>query len=304
MFDVIVVPVDGSPFGELALPKALGIGCESGGEVRLVSVITPVSSTFGSEEDRILEEDRLDVSRAQAREYMEELLKRVILSGCDVPISCHVEDGPVVTGLDDHVRAAGADLLVMTTHGWGPLRRAWLGSVADGLIRRTPCPVLAIRPKEGETPSLEKERLGHILVTLDGSRQSRDILEYAKAMARAFDARITLFRAIPPHFPISSPYTSHSTPAFQGLEAEEQAARESLETEAESLRTEGFSVEVATREGAHPAEGILEYAVGHEVDLIAMATHGRGGVSRLVLGSVADKVLRGGNIPVLLHRAP
>lgn len=303
MFDKIVVPVDGSPFGELALPKALGIGCQSGGEVRIVSVVTPLSSTFGSEEDRVLEEDRLAMSRVQAQEYMEDLQKRVILSGCDVPISCHVEDGSVVEALDAHVRAAGADLLVMTTHGWGPLRRAWLGSVADGLIRRTPCTILAVRPREGERPSLEKDRFSHILITLDGSRESLDILPDARAFAGAFDSRLTLFRAIPPHFPLSSPYTSHTTHLFQGLDAEKLAARESLEAEAQTLRQEGLSVEVATRTGVHPAEGILEYAQSHEVDLIAMATHGRGGVSRLVLGSVADKVLRSGNVPVLLHRS-
>ncbi|MFO8173301.1 MAG: universal stress protein [Gemmatimonadota bacterium] len=303
MFDKIVVPVDGSPFGELALPKALGIGCRSGGEVRIVSVVTPLSSTFGSEEDRMLEEERLAMSRVQAQEYMEDLQKRVILSGCDVPISCHVEDGSVVKALDAHVRAAQADLLVMTTHGWGPLRRAWLGSVADGLIRRTPCTILAVRPREGERPSLEKDRFSHILITLDGSRESLDILPDARALAGAFDSRITLFRAIPPHFPLSSPYTSHTTHLFQGLETEKLAARESLEAEARTLRQEGLSVEVATRAGVHPAEGILEYSRSHEVDLIAMATHGRGGVSRLVLGSVADKVLRSGNVPVLLHRS-
>mgnify|MGYP006278187383 CR=1 FL=1 len=304
MFHKIVVPVDGSEFGELALPKALGIACQSGGEVRIVTVITPVASAFGSDEDQMLEEERLKVSRIQARDYMEDLQKRVILSGCDVPISCHVEDGSVVEALDAHVRAFDADLLVMTTHGWGPLRRAWLGSVADGLIRRTPCPVLAIRPREGEKPSLEKERFTHLLVTLDGGHQSLEILPYVRAMARSFESRITLFRAIPPHYPLTSPYTSHTTPVFQGLESEEKVAREALETEADGLRREGFFVNVAVRSGAHPAEGIVEYAEASGVDLIAMATHGRGGVSRLILGSVADKVLRGTNLPVLVHRAP
>jgi nucleotide-binding universal stress UspA family protein len=304
VFDEIVVPVDGSVFGELALPKALGIACLSGGEVRIVTVITPLATAFGSDEDQLLEEDRLQVSRSQANAYMEDLQKRVILSGCDVPISCHVEDGSVVDALDAHVRAARADLLVMTTHGWGPLRRAWLGSVADGLIRRTPCPVLAIRPRKGEKPSLEKDRFQHIMVTLDGGTQSLEILPHALALAQTFEARLTLLRVIPPHYPLTSPYTSHTTHAFQGLEAEEKVAREALEAEAQDLRQKGYSVDVAVRSGAHPADGIVDYAEKHGVDLVAMATHGRGGVSRLILGSVADKVLRGGNTPVLLHRAP
>jgi len=84
---------------------------------------------------------------------------------------------------------------------------------------------------------------------------------------------------------------------------EEKAAREALEVEAESLRADGFTVEVETLTGANPAEGILDFAQKAQVDVVAMATHGRGGVARLVLGSVADKVIRGGNTPVLLHRA-
>ena len=303
MFDEIVVPVDGSPFGELALPRALGIACKTGGEVRLVNVVTPLPSSQGSKEDQTLELDRVTLARQKAEEYMADLQKRVILSGCDVPISCHVELSAVVEGIDGHARDAGADLLVMTTHGWGPLKRAWLGSVADGLLRRTPCPILAIRPRDGEELNLVEDQFRHVLITLDGSPESREILPFAKAIAQAAKARITLLRVISPHFPLSSPFTSHSSHEFQALEGEEEASREALETEAEALRAEGFDVAIATVSGVHPPHGILEYANGHKVDLVAMATHGRGGVARLILGSVADKVIRGGNIPVLLHRS-
>jgi len=304
MFDEIIVPVDGSTFGELALPRALGIACKSGGEVRLLTVVTPIPAFQGTVEEEALESERVDLARDRAESYMTDLQKRVILSGCDVPISCHVEVGPVVDGLDDHARAAGADLLVMTTHGWGPLRRAWLGSVADGLLRRTPCPILVIRPKEGEGPKLEEAGFEHLLVTLDGSAQSREILPFAKGLSRLFDARMTLLRVIPPHFPLSSPFTSHTSHEFQGLELEETGARNALEEEAAALRSEGHSVATAIVSGVHAPDGILEFAERNTVDLVAMATHGRGGVARLILGSVADKVIRGGNIPVLLHRAP
>jgi len=303
MFDEIIVPVDGSTFGELALPKALGIACKSGGEVRIVTVITPLPRSHASEEDRAHEEERISLAQNRAQDYMGELQKRVILSGCDVPISCHVEVGSVVEGLDSHARSAKADLLVMTTHGWGPVKRAWLGSVADGLLRRTPCPILAIRPREGEGLKLEETRYQRILVTLDGSPESREILPYARAFAGVLVCSITLFRVIPPHFPLSSPFTSHSAHQFQGMEAEEALAGKALEEEAIALREGGISVDVVVRPGVHPADGILDYVEENPVDIIAMATHGRGGVARLVLGSVADKVIRGGNVPVLLHRA-
>jgi nucleotide-binding universal stress UspA family protein len=303
MFNKIIVPVDGSAFGELALPRAMGIACRSGAEVRLVTIITPLPTSHGSHEDHVIESERLELARKRARAYMADLQKRVILSGCDAPISCHVEVGPVVDGLDSHARTSAADLLVMTTHGWGPLRRAWLGSVADGLLRRTPCPILVIRPSAGEELVLEEAQLRHVLVTLDGSSESREILSHVRTLAGLFEARVTLFRVIPPHFPIASPFTSHTSHEYQGLEEEVAAAKDALEVEAEALREEGFTVQTTTASGVHAPDGILEFAEGNQVDAIAMATHGRGGVARLILGSVADKVIRGGNIPVLLHRA-
>lgn len=303
MFDEIVVPVDGSPFGELALPVALGIGCRSGGEVRIVTVITPLPVDKGEQETGSMEEGRLLLAKGHAESYQTELQKRVILSGCDVPISCHVETGSVVSKLDEHARNAKADLLVMTTHGRGRLRRAWLGSVADGLLRRTPCPILIIRPKEEERLDLRERDFHHILVTLDGSPESLEILPLARAFAHTFGSRVTLFRVIPTHFPLSSPFTSHSSHGFQGLKAEEKAVRDALESEALPLRKEGLTVDEEIVTGTHPAEGILEFSEASKVDLIAIATHGRGGVARLILGSVADKVIRGGTVPVLLHRA-
>jgi len=246
----------------------------------------------------------LVLARERAESYMTDLQKRVILSGCDVPISCHAEVGPVVDALDAHARSAGADLLVMTTHGWGPVRRAWLGSVADGLLRRIPCPILAIRPKDGEALDLEEAEFRHILVTLDGSSESHGILPFARALARLSGARMTLLRVIPPHFPLASPFTSHASHEFQGLESEEVAVRDSLEKEARVLREEGFSVATEVICGVPAPDGILEFATENHVEVVAMATHGRGGVARLILGSVADKVIRGGNLPVLLHRAP
>ena len=269
----------------------------------MVTVVTPLPEDLAQQDPGSPEEGRLFLARGHAEAYQAELQKRVILSGCDVPISCHVETGSVVAELDEHARNANADLLVMTTHGRGPLRRAWLGSVADGLLRRTPCPILAIRPGEGEQLQLEERQFHHLLVTLDGSSESREILPFAAAFAHAFGARITLLRVIPPHFPVSSPFTSHVGQGYQGLKEEKRIVRETLETEAGPLREGGLRIGVEVVSGVHPAEGILEFAAGGEVDLVAMATHGRGGVARLILGSVADKVIRGGTVPVLLQRA-
>jgi nucleotide-binding universal stress UspA family protein len=176
--------------------------------------------------------------------------------------------------------------------------------VADGLLRRTPCPILVIRPQEGEELDPTQSVYRHILVTLDGSPESREVLPYATGLASLFGARITLLRVIPPHFVLGSTYIPHPSREAGGLEVEETAARAQLDAEARALQGHGLAVGFETMAGAHPVEGILRFVGGSDVDLVAMATHGRGGVARLILGSVADKVIRGGSVPVLLHRAP
>jgi nucleotide-binding universal stress UspA family protein len=176
--------------------------------------------------------------------------------------------------------------------------------VADGLIRRTPCPVLAVRPKETEGIHLKEMEFRHLLVTLDGSPESDEILPYAQEFSRISGARMTLLRVISPHFPLTSTFVSHSPHEGRGRAEEREAAQASLEEEAEALRAHGFEAEARTVIASHPPEGILTFAAEESVDLIAMATHGRGGVSRFFLGSVSDKVIRAGAIPVLLHRAP
>jgi nucleotide-binding universal stress UspA family protein len=175
--------------------------------------------------------------------------------------------------------------------------------VADGLIRTTPCPVLAVRPRETEGLELREMEFQHLLVTLDGSPESGEILPYAEEFSRITGARMTLLRVISPHFPLTSTFVSHSAHEGRGQAEEREAAQAYLEEEAERLRAQGFDVDAQTVAASHPPEGILTYAAQEGVDLIAMATHGRGGVSRFFLGSVSDKVIRAGSIPVLLHRA-
>jgi nucleotide-binding universal stress UspA family protein len=303
MFQEIVVPVDGSRFGEKAIPVALGIAGRTRGRVRILTVITPLPLDESHDEPGPTEEGRLLLATNQADAYHRELEKRVKEEGCEVPLSFHVETGSVVEALDRHARGSGADLLVLTTHGRGPLRRAWLGSVADGLIRRMPCPILAVRPGDSEGPPSQDWSFRHMLVTLDGSAESKNILPFAKALARAAEARMTLLRVIPRHYPVSSPYPSHTGYGLQNLEEEAAAARNALEKIAVPLMEEGYTVESETVSATHPAEGILDFVEQNKVDLVAMETHGRGGVARLILGSVADKVIRGATVPILVHRS-
>jgi nucleotide-binding universal stress UspA family protein len=204
--------------------------------------------------------------------------------------------------------ALGVDLVVLTTHGRGPLGRFWLGSVADALVRRLPVPALLVRPQEG-APAAEAVR--HILVPLDGSPLAEQILEPAAALAELTGAAVTLLRVVgpvpPPGAEVPDGLIEEAVQQLLEKTAELQervnaGASQGLETAAARLRERGLVVQTRVAVADAPAPAILDAAREVGADLIALATHGRRGLKRLLLGSVADKVVRGGTLPVLLLR--
>lgn len=132
-----------------------------------------------------------------------------------------------------------------------------------------------------------------ILVPLDGSELAETVLPHIEAIALAPEAEVVLLRVLPATGVL--PTTA---------EAERNAARESLERAKKRLQEKGIEARITIRHGEDAAVEITDYAEVNDVDLIAMSTHGRSGVSRWIFGSVAEKVLRGTNKPILLIRAP
>jgi nucleotide-binding universal stress UspA family protein len=142
-----------------------------------------------------------------------------------------------------------------------------------------------------------------ILVPLDGSVLAEAALPHARALSKAFDARVTLISVIEPATVISQPgMVGPVLSVSVDAEAEMTALREYLDKIATNLRTEGIDVRIAVREGDSASE-VVDYAAANREDIIVMSTHGRSGIRRWVYGSVADKVLRSANVPVLLIRA-
>lgn len=182
----------------------------------------------------------------------------------------------------------------MTTHGYGGFERFWLGSVADTLVRIAGVPLLLHRPHGGETVPFAGRT---ILVPLDGSPFAEQILPAASWLARALSAHVHLLRVVaPPPHPDDTP-----APDSLGDSARADAERY-LRQVSLGMAEQGCHVEAHGVEQAQPARAILDFAEQHRVDLIAMTTHGRGDVQRLLLGSVSDKVLRSAAVPLLLYR--
>jgi nucleotide-binding universal stress UspA family protein len=242
------------------------------------------------------EEKHAEEQRRYLKEH-EEALKAELP---DNRICSALLEGYVTEALERHAREINAKLIVMTTHGRTGVSRAWLGSVADSLVRNSNFPLLVIRPLE-DGASFPTARFEHFLVPLDGSRTGEIILEPTVALARAMGARLTLLHVLSPHVTMGA----RVSPLPSGrLEERLEKAEGYLADVAERLGTEG--VEATPRIESHfaPARAILNTAEEDEVDLIAIATHGYTGVKRALLGSVTDKVLRGAKWPLLLRRPP
>ncbi|MBK8006189.1 MAG: universal stress protein [Gemmatimonadetes bacterium] len=122
--------------------------------------------------------------------------------GANVPVTSAVLEGPVAEALEEQVEVSGADLLILTTHGRGPLSRFWLGSVADQLMRKLHVPMLLVRPQGDVAP---EPRLERILVSLDGSPFAEEAIGGAMALAKPFGAAVALFMAVEPAAPIADP---------------------------------------------------------------------------------------------------
>lgn len=305
MYRTIMVPLDGSSLGEHALPLALGIARRAGAAVELVHACTPLGpNVFGGNLDApLLGESRIAQMRSQARAYLDQLAGN--LSGrWEVAIRATVIDGQAVDTLYDHALALGADLVVMTTHGYGPLARAWMGSVADKLVRRLPMPVLLVRPRPQAIDLLEavhERAFEHVLIPLDGSALSEEILDPAIALGTLMDADYTLMQAIEVPMLGYAPAAQVAELNQQVLEQWRAKARSYLDRVALRLRARGL-VARTNITLAPAALAIIDYAREHNTNLIALSTHGRSGLARILLGSVADKVMRGAGASVLLQR--
>jgi nucleotide-binding universal stress UspA family protein len=296
VYDSIMVPLDGSTFAESALPLALALARRTGATLHLVTVVEPMPP--------LAYEDWEADATEWVREYLDNTVERVSAHH-DGEVTMALERGDVVDILEAQAVERKADVVVMATHGRGMFSRMWLGSVADGFLHRTDRPIIMVRPEEDrEPPALDREpSFRRLLVPLDGSDLSESALEHATEFGELFDASYHLVRMVAYPHDLASPYVPHTTQMNQSILREAtKSAEEYLEVRAERMRHRGLQVTTSVTVDAQAGHGILVEAVSTECDAIAMATHGRTGVSRAILGSSADKVLRGTHLPLLLYR--
>jgi len=317
MYHKVLIPLDGSPFSEEALPLAVGAAKRTGAELRLVHVVEPLFGQF-------------TITAEEVAERQLKLLAAQITADTGVPANAEVLKGKAQTELLDYIERHEIDLVVVATHGWGGLQRAWLGSTTDALVREAAIPVLALRPSGRHTPATPAaavkaglgESTGEVLraaqgtapgaellagtiarrplITLDGSELAESAIDPVVDLVGP-DAEYTLLRVV--QIPIlPDPMTGAWAADLwqEQLPAIEADAKAYLDDVAARIAGRVRAVRTAIRTELSAAAAILDYAAQNRIDLIGIATRGHGGLRRLALGSVADKVLRGAEVPVLV----
>jgi nucleotide-binding universal stress UspA family protein len=281
----ILVPLDGSTLAEAILPLAEALARDHEASLLLVRALP----SLGSAEAEVRAQE-------EAEAYLGGIAAGVTARGLSVEWKVWYEAPD--QAIADATRCEGADLVAMSTHGRGGVSRLLFGSVAESLVRKGPGPVLLVRGEIAWRPG----GLGTILVPLDGSELSEAVLPVVARLAGPFDLTIELFTVVEP----MPGYAAAEVPVARVEEIDRVARDEAeryLSKVAAPLTARGLRVAWTVGRG-HAVDAVLRHAQDAGVGLIAMSTHGRSGVGRLLLGSVAERVLRGAPVPVLLWKAP
>lgn len=301
MLTRLLVPIDGSPLSEQALGTAAAIARAAHARMQLLFVHVPA-----------LGESALDSGRpARARPIKESYLRQLaaeIESGTGVGTDALVVAGAADAEICRHAESDHADLVVMTSHGRTGFSRLWMGSVAAAVVHRSRVPVMVLRPTgSAGARDMVPSTFDRLLVPLDESDASEAVLPIAADLARSIGASIVLLHVVVPPAALIADYSIASVapvyyPDLPSAEQLATGATRRLDTLRRRLAADtGRVVEARVVIADRVVPAIEAAARDMRADLIAMSTQSHG-VERLVLGSVADKVLRGAELPTLFVR--
>ncbi len=318
MYERILVPLDGSKLAEHVLPyvRALAqahklpvtvLQAYASIPPEVVAAVEPGPAPAPGPQGQAAAERRsflaqVSAERKQmAEEYVNSVAERLRME--KIAAKAVVQDAPPDEAIAAEAGIGDGTLIVMSTHGRSGVARLVVGSVMDKVLRSTSSPLFVVRPREGEPPS-QGAAIRNIVLPLDGSPVAEQVLPYAAALATALRATVRPAWVIPPFPAYYGGYMGDASGALHDLvEETEKAAREYLGRIRARLMREGVAKVYESVLFGNPAESIIDMARTMPYSLVAMTTHGRSGVGRFVMGSVADQVVRHSGAPVLLVRA-
>jgi nucleotide-binding universal stress UspA family protein len=289
-FQKILCPVDFSEGSSVALRYAVRLANESDAELVIAHSWYVPPMMFAGEPT--FSPDLFQVMSDDAKKGLEASLKQAKDLGARRVTSKLLTGAPWYELVELLETDKSYDLVVMGTHGRTGVSRVLLGSVAEKIVRHAPCSVLCVRP---DAPG---KQFTHVLCPIDFSESSQFAVDMAVEMARPWGAGITLLHVI--EVPVA--YSGEPLPVSFMRDLDKHSA-ELLERWAANLRAK-VSVPVATRSRiGRPGKEVVETLDADKTyDLVSVGSHGRTGIRRALLGSVAEKVVRHARCPVMVAR--
>jgi nucleotide-binding universal stress UspA family protein len=297
VFRSLVVPLDGSELAERALPYAVKLASARGGHIMLMRVALGPMPSGANWEQQQLEA----VNEAEA--YLASVRERV---GSGLPVQTSVAYGHAATQILDTVKKIDADGIVIATHGRTGLAHLVFGSVTETVLAHSPVPVLAVHARPGEAAATPVDPVSaRIIVPLDGSSLAEQALSTAVEMVGIAGELVLVSVVAPPEHVLTDEAGRVRSYLDQQEESLTRETHDYLLGVAARLKKSHPDLHVAcdVRVG-DPAPGIVMATADRGGDLVVMATHGRTGLGRALLGSVAGDVVRTGVTPALLIRSP
>lgn len=285
-FKHVLVPLDGSAFAEQALPLAETLCRVYSAPLTLMSVWQVTSMPD-------IQPSHVEAGQAAQETYLSQVAGRLRATGIEVHHI--VSTDPVAQTINVLADEAGVDLVVMSTYGRSGAQRWLIGSEANKIVQLVNIPVLLTRPVPDE--GIAAPRLEKLLVALDGSDFAERVLPYAMELASSFESEILLLSV--PEVPAAQMYGALADVVEKLRVQAETKTRQYLDGVAAALREDGLSAHTLIT-GSGPARTIVAISESEATDLIMLATHGRGGLDRLLMGSVAERIVQHAQRPVFL----
>ncbi len=318
MYDRILIPLDGSDLAIQVLPYVRSIARAFRAEVLLLEAVpsladlardygpgptpeaTPLPRTRAAE----MASDDLEVLHQEVRkEAANDLERRAqVLRHAGLEVSVKIGEGDPAEAIAEEAVDAGRTLIAMTTHGRSGFRRWWTGSVTEKIVRLASASVLVVRSAETPAGAADSAALlERIILPVDGSELAEQAIPHAAALAKAVGARVRVMRVVPRTYYVPGQYPV--VDALPSSPGSDMSADKYVHGVVDRLRGEGVEgVDGVVLQG-DPAEEIIQNAKSLRDSIVVMSTHGRTGIGRWALGSVADKVVHHSYRPVLLVRA-
>ncbi len=296
IFQKLLVPLDGSGLAEAALPLAQSLAERLGATVSLLHVLEQGAPD-------VVHGERHLVGLQEAETYLAGVAERYRWPGVELHVHPNRERD-VVASIIGHAEEFGADLIILSTHGWGGVRDILVGSIAQQVLHRGRLPVLLVKPGvAGSPPPFEGKKL---LVPLGGTPSHDEaVLPIAEGLAKALHSSLHVLIAVPTVGTMSGDQAAVAllTPnaMAEALEMEYEEAGAYVARIAERLRAEGLLASATARRG-DPAGCVAKAAEAIGADLIVMSTHGRAGWEAFWSASTGTKILSRLRQPMLLVR--